>query len=242
MNKRTTALFLISCILLIITACGDSNTKEDPETEYPRSVVDIVSESDNDEGLTSPEEQQLADFTAQILAAFKANDANAFTSLIATGKFNIVTLYGGEGVVYSVAHQNKDELKIKDGELIYNDPQVNPPEVKMGLNTEMLNQGQFEYNLDDQKEGILEHIDWDNADKDYLTAHFHAFYDQMAWLIDEWNMDNWVVYKLTNDTYLCSKSYSCYSEGWMARVFVGQSFVIKRDGDNYGIVAYIEAK
>ena len=125
---------------------------------------------------------------------------------------------------------------------MYNDSQVNPPEVKTGLNAEMFDKARYIYKLTEQKEGLLENIDWDKADKDYLTAHFHAFYDQMAWIIDEWNINNWVVYKLTNDTYLYSKGYSSYSEGWGARVFVGQSFVIKHDGDNYGIVAYIDAK
>lgn len=241
-EKNYAVLFLLMCMMLILTACDDNNSVDNPATESVPSVSDIVFASDNAEETINPEEQQIAVFTAKIHIALNANDANSFANLITTDKFNVVTIYGGEGVVDRVAHQNKDELTINDGELIYNDPQVNPPEVETGINAEMLNYGNFEYNYNECKEGFLEYIDWDNADKDYLTAHFHAFYDQMAWLIDEWNMDKWVVYKLTNDTYLYSKSYSFYSEGWGARVFTGQSFVIKRDGDNYGIVAYIDAK
>ena len=65
--------------------------------------------------LNNGEEQPpLANFVAQIPAAFKANDAEAFAELIATDKFNTITVYGGEGVVYKVAHQNKNKLTIKN--------------------------------------------------------------------------------------------------------------------------------
>lgn len=242
MNKRIIiALLLAICMLFSLAACG--KTSEDSLLSNSDGLIDEpIDEPVYFMPLPGDSEDQLPYFIAQIFYAFDTNDADAFADLIATDKFNIITVYGGEGVVDRVAHQHKDQLTIKDGELIYNDPHVNPPEVETGLNAEMLNYGNFEYNYNEFKEGFLEHIDWDNADKDYLTAHFHAFYDQMAWLIDEWNMDKWVVYKLSNDTYLYSKSYSFYSEGWGGRVFTGQSFVIKRDGDNYGIVAYIDAK
>lgn len=230
------------CMLLILNACNYNESVNEPEAEFSPGVTDVASASDQAEESIDSEEQQIAVFTAKIHVALAGNNEKTFTKLIATDKFNVVTVYGGEGVVYSVAHQNKDHLKIEDGELIYNDPQVNPPDVKTGLNAEMFDKAQYIYKLTEQKEGLLENIDWDKADKDYLTAHFYSFYDQMAWLIDEWGFDNWVVYKLSNNTYLYTKGYSCYSEGWGARVFVGQSFVIKRDGDNFGIVAYIDAK
>ena len=125
---------------------------------------------------------------------------------------------------------------------MYNDPEVNPPEIEVGLDVEIFGEAENKYLLTEQKEGFLENIDWDKADHDYLTAHFHAFYDQMAWLIDEWSLDRWVVYKLSNDSYLYSKSYSCYSDGWGARVFIGHSFVIKRVDGDLKIVAFIDAK
>lgn len=239
-KKKIISLLLAICMLFTLAACGETN-EDSLLSNSDEPIDEPIDEPVYFTPLPGDSEDQLPYFIALIFYAFETNDADAFAELIATDNLNIVTVYGGEGVVDRVAHQNKDELTIKDGELIYNDPQVNPPEVETGLNAEMLNYGNFEYNYNECKEGFLEYIDWDNADKDYLTAHFHAFYDQMAWFIDEWSMDNWLVYKLSNDTYLYSKSYSYYSEGWNARVFTGQSFVIKRNGDDYGIVAYIDA-
>lgn len=230
------------CMLLILNACNYNESVNESEAGYSPSVIDVVSASNQAEKSIDQEEQQIAVFTAKIHVALAGNNEKTFKKLIATDKFNVVTVYGGEGVVYSVAHQNKDHLKIKDGELIYSDSQVNPPDVYVNLNAEMFDKAEYKYRLTEQKEGLLENIDWDNTDKDYLTAHFYSFYDQMAWLIDEWNLNDWIVYKLSNNTYLYTKGYSCYSEDWGARVFVGQSFVINRDGDNYGIVAYIDAK
>jgi len=90
---------------------------------------------------------------------------------------------------------------------------------------------------------FLENIDWSKADYDYMTAHFHAFYDQMAWMCENSaEGEGWVIYKLSNDTYLYSNGYSWYSDEWSARVFVRQSFVIKRVGEDLKIVAFINAK
>ena len=68
LNKRNyTDLFLAIYILLILTACGDNNSVNNPATESISSVSDIVSVSDNVEESTSLEEQQIAVFTAKAL-------------------------------------------------------------------------------------------------------------------------------------------------------------------------------
>lgn len=188
------------------------------------------------------EETELIDFVEKISTAFQKEDIKTFNALIESESLPWISLYGGAAYVETATVKDKSEFFFDDGNLMQKSPEVVPPEVDLGIKSELFGDSSAEIRTADEKEGFLENLDWSKVDCDYMQAHFHSYYDELAWIVDRpVNENGWVVYKLYNDTYIYTNGIGWYDDTFSSRVFAGQLFVIKRNGDKLGIVAFIDA-
>lgn len=232
-KKRILSVLCAVFVVFIVTACDDN------------SDASNVSETDmfGISGSQTEEATELIDFADKISKSFKNEDIKSFNSLIESDSLTWISLYGGAAYVETSAVKNKSEFFFDNGKLMQNSPEVVPPEVDLGIKSELFGDSSAEFRTADEKEGLLENLDWSKADCDYMQAHFHAYYDELAWVVDRpVNENGWVIYKLSNDTYIYTNGIGWYDDTYSSRVFAGQLFVIKRNGDNLGIVAFINAK
>lgn len=227
-------LFALCAVFMIFTlvACDkDSDSSNISQT-------DTVGISDS-----QTEEAELMDFAGKISVAFQREDIKAFNELIESNSLTWVSLYGGAAYVETSAVKDKSEFFFDSGSLMQNSTEAVPPKVDLELKSKMFGDSAAEFRVADEKQGFLESLDWSKADCDYMQAHFHAYYDELAWTVDRPVDENgWVIYKLSNDTYIYTNGIGWYDDTFSARVFAGQLFVIKRNGDKLGIVAFINAK
>lgn len=235
MKKLLASVLCIVYVLAALTACDNDNS----ETTTNISDTDMFGISVS----STEEESELIAFADKISSAFQKEDIKALNELIASDSLTWVSLYGGAAYVETSAVKNKGELFFSNGKLMQKSPEVVPPEVDLDIKSQIFGKSSAEFRTADEKEGFLEYIDWSKADSDYMQAHFHAFYNELAWIVDRpVNENGWVVYKLCNNTYIYTNGIGWYEETFSSRVFAGKLFVIKRNGGNLGIVAYIDAK
>ena len=210
----------------MIPSCG--------ETEKGNEVTTITSNSDIE--LLSKKSDTLA-------FAFENNNIDSFNQLITSDGLYVISLYGGMGIVETSSKIQLSLLQIKDGILMTkDDPAVDPPEQELGITSEAFNSKSTKFSHVSE-EGIIENIDWNDMDYDYLTAHFNDIYFQLVWICENSQSENgWIFYKLPNDTYIYSNGHSWFSKNWNSRVFEGQSFVLKLIDNDYKIVAFINTK
>ena len=243
--KYLSILCVVLMMISTLSACG-----KDEKSLVERDVNDEGITSSISDEISSDEVQEaenryinLTTFVNAISKTFKENDINSLKNMTSDDGLCIVSLYGGMAVLDGVSLRAIDDLQFKDGVLMTkNDPEVKPPEQEVGINASMFSDGEIPY-ITARTEGFLEKIDWSAANYDYLAAHFFSYYDQMVWTcVNSSSNDGWKLYQLRNNTYLYSNGYAWYSEDWQARVFVGQTFVIKRINNEYKIVAFIDVK
>jgi len=154
-----------------------------------------------------------------------------FNDLIDSDNLPWVIVYGGENVVQAVSLKLKAEFSIKNGKLYQTMPEVEPPEAETGLSVDMFNDESPVFKLAENKDSFLENLDWNNVSYDYLTAYFRQFYDNFASTIDKPATENgWAIYRMSENLYLYSNGKSWFDNAWNSRVYVGQTFVIKRSG------------
>ena len=233
--KKVAIIFILISILLAFSACG-----KDKEAVYTESSTDIEVVAKKEDAINS---QGAISLYTDIKNAFDKSDMESFSKLLVNQRLNIVSLYGGMGIVEVVSSKESALLQIKDGLLLTkDDPEVDPPEQEVGISSNMFS-SKLTISENDNKEGLLEKVDWEDADYDFLASHIHTIYGQLVWLCDEESSDHgWTIYKLSNNTYLFTNGYCWYSDEWDARVFMGQSFVVKNDNGNYKIAAFIDIK
>lgn len=255
----TTKKWVILCVastIIVSMLCGIgvilwSQSKQNDITEKIENSEKIyVVVPSEEEPSDLQEAMEVSGFYDSIVASLNENDIDAFNSLLKDGKMRWITINKEQSICdssYVYPNELSSDVLLKNGKLLEISTEVSPPEVELGISASLFGSGLPAFRESVSKEGFLGHVDWVNADIDYVITHFDAIYNQLVWTIempgtpsDEAMDKSWAIYKLSNDTYLISNGVSWFSDELQDRTLTGKTFVVKRENNELKIVAFID--